>query len=382
MDGRFVPNISLGPAVVEACRRATRLPVDVHLMIESAERYLDAFVDAGASSVSVHVEALPHLQRALDHLRKRGVGGRGSRSTPRPRSARSRRSCPRSDFVLVMSVNPGFAGQKLLPASLDKIRRLREAIRARGLAARIQVDGGVHLGNIRTVVEAGRRDVVAGAAAFAGGTRRPPSGALIEAAGCIRVKVVVTGAAGFIGSHVAESLVAGRARGRRASTASPTTTRAPIKEANLARAPRRAPGFRLVEARLQEADLAPLLDGAAHVYHLAAQAGVRASWGREFAHYTDHNVLATQRLLEAALRARAARRSSTPRRPPSTATPRASRCERTGRASPSPPTASPSSRPSTSPSSTSATTACPRSACASSPSTARASGPTWPSTAS
>jgi ribulose-phosphate 3-epimerase len=182
MDGRFVPNISLGPAVVEACRRATRLPIDVHLMIESAERYLDAFVDAGASSVSVHAEALPHLHRALDHLRKRGVGA-GVALNPSTPIGALEEILPEMDFVLVMSVNPGFAGQKLLPSSLDKIRRLRAAVRARGLSARIQVDGGVHLGNIRAVVEAGADTIVAGAAAFAGGDPAAAVRALIAAAG-------------------------------------------------------------------------------------------------------------------------------------------------------------------------------------------------------
>jgi len=182
MDGRFVPNITLGPAVVEACRRATTLPVDVHLMIESAERYLDAFVDAGASSVSVHVEALPHLQRAVDHLRKRGVRP-GVALNPSTPLASLEEILPEVDFVLVMSVNPGFSFQKLLPSSLDKIRRLREAVRARGLSARIQVDGGVHLGNIRSVVEAGTDIVVAGAAAFAGGDPESAVRALLEAAG-------------------------------------------------------------------------------------------------------------------------------------------------------------------------------------------------------
>jgi ribulose-phosphate 3-epimerase len=182
MDGRFVPNISLGPAVVEACRRATRLPIDVHLMIESAERHLDAFVDAGASSVSVHVEALPHLQRALDHLRKRGVGA-GVALNPSTPIGALEEILPEVDFVLVMSVNPGFAGQKLLPSSLDKTRRLREAVRARRLPARIQVDGGVHLGNIRAVVEAGADTIVVGAAAFAGGDPAAAVRALIAAAG-------------------------------------------------------------------------------------------------------------------------------------------------------------------------------------------------------
>jgi len=181
MDGRFVPNISLGPAVVEACRRATRLPIDVHLMIENAERYLDAFVDAGAASVGVHVEALPHLQRALDHLRQRGASA-GVALDPSTPIGDLEEILPEADFVLVMSVNPGFAGQKFLPSSLDKIRRLREAVRARGLSARIQVDGGVHLGNIRAVVEAGADTIVAGAAAFAGGDPAAAVRALIEAA--------------------------------------------------------------------------------------------------------------------------------------------------------------------------------------------------------
>jgi ribulose-phosphate 3-epimerase len=181
MDGRYVPNISLGPAVVEACRRATRLPVDAHLMVERAELYLDAFVDAGASSVSVHLEAVPHLQRALDHLRRRGARA-GVALNPSTPIGALEEILPEADFVLVLSVNPGFAGQTFLPPSLDKIRRLREAIRARGLVTRIQVDGGVHAGNIRTVVEAGAEIVVAGAAAFAGGDPEAAVRALVEAA--------------------------------------------------------------------------------------------------------------------------------------------------------------------------------------------------------
>ena len=182
MDGRFVPNISLGPAVVEACRRATRLPVDVHLMIESAERYLDAFADAGASSISVHVEALPHLQRAASHLRQRGVRP-GVVLNPSTPIGALEEILPEVDFVLVMSVNPGFAGQTFLPASLDKIRRLRQAIRSRGLNVSIQVDGGVHAGNLRSVVEAGAEILVVGAAAFAGGDPERSVRALVEAAG-------------------------------------------------------------------------------------------------------------------------------------------------------------------------------------------------------
>jgi ribulose-phosphate 3-epimerase len=182
MDGRFVPNISLGPAVVEACRRATRLPIDVHLMIESAERYLDAFADAGASSISVHVEALPHLQRAVQHLRGRGVRP-GVALNPSTPIGSLEEILPEIDFVLVMSVNPGFAGQEFLPPTLDKIRRLRAAVRSRGLPTRIQVDGGIHAGNLRTVVEAGAEILVVGSAAFAGGDPEKAVRALAEAAG-------------------------------------------------------------------------------------------------------------------------------------------------------------------------------------------------------
>jgi ribulose-phosphate 3-epimerase len=182
MDGRFVPNITLGPAVVEACRRATSLPVDVHLMIESAERYLDVFVDAGASSVSVHVEALPHLQRAVEHLRQRGARAGVALNPSTPIGALDE-ILPEVDFVLVMSVNPGFAGQKFLPSSLEKIRRLRDTLRSRGLPARIQVDGGVGTGNIHAVVEAGAEIVVTGAAAFAGADPESAVRRLLEAAG-------------------------------------------------------------------------------------------------------------------------------------------------------------------------------------------------------
>lgn len=181
MDGRFVPNITLGPVVVEACRRATRLPVDVHLMIESAERYLDAFVDAGASSVSVHVEALPHLQRAIDHLRRRGARP-GVALNPSTPVGALEEILPELDFVLVMSVNPGFAGQTFLPSALEKIRRLRAEIARRSLGTRIQVDGGVHPGNIREVVDAGAEIVVVGTSAFSGGDPEAAARALVEAA--------------------------------------------------------------------------------------------------------------------------------------------------------------------------------------------------------
>jgi len=181
MDGRFVPNISMGPVVVEACRRVTQLPIDAHLMIENAEKYLDAFVDAGATSVSVHVEALTHLQRAVAHLRERGVSPGVALNPATPIGVLSE-ILPEVDYVLVMSVNPGFSYQKLLPPTFDKLRRLKDEIRTRALRVRLQVDGGVNGANIRSVVEAGAEIVVVGAAAFAAGDPEQAVRGLIGAA--------------------------------------------------------------------------------------------------------------------------------------------------------------------------------------------------------
>ena len=132
MDGQFVPNLTLGPAVVEAVRRVTELPIDVHLMVERADRHLDAFVDAGASWLSVHVEAVPHLQRAVAQLSKRGVEAGVVLNPSTPLSALEE-ILPEVDYVLLMSVNPGFSGQAFIPSTLDKLQRLREIIADRGL---------------------------------------------------------------------------------------------------------------------------------------------------------------------------------------------------------------------------------------------------------
>jgi ribulose-phosphate 3-epimerase len=181
MDGQFVPNLTLGPAVVRAVRRATELPIDVHLMVERAERHLDAFIEAGASSLHVHVEAVTHLQRAVAMLKERGMDA-GVVLNPSSPLALVEEILPEVDRVLLMTVNPGFSFQKFLPSSLDKVRRLHETIRARDLRARIQVDGGITTANIRTIVEAGAEIIVAGAAAF---SDDPESSSrnLIEAAG-------------------------------------------------------------------------------------------------------------------------------------------------------------------------------------------------------
>ena len=180
MDGQFVPNLTLGPAVVKAVRRASSLPVDVHLMVERGERYIDAFVDAGASSVSVHVEAVPHLQRAVAQIGERGAEAGVVLNPSTPLSALEE-ILPEVDRVLLMTVNPGFSGQVFLPSSLDKIRRLRETITARGLEVRVQIDGGVTGDNVRTIADAGAEIIVAGVAAFGDGDPEGAARRLVEA---------------------------------------------------------------------------------------------------------------------------------------------------------------------------------------------------------
>jgi ribulose-phosphate 3-epimerase len=182
MDGHFVPNITLGPPIVASLHKATPLPLDVHLMIENADRYLQAFVDAGAAWISLHQEAVPHLQRQVAFLRERGVRA-GVALNPATPLATLDEVLPELDYVLVMSVNPGFGGQKFIPAALDKVRRLRRIIQDRGLKAQIEVDGGVDLGNIRSLVEAGAEVLVAGSAVFGHGDPESAARRLIEAAG-------------------------------------------------------------------------------------------------------------------------------------------------------------------------------------------------------
>lgn len=181
MDGHFVPNLTLGPAVVRAVRRATQLPIDVHLMVDRAERYIDPFIDAGATSLHVHVEAVIHLQRAVASLAERGIAA-GVALNPATPLSLLEEILPEVDRVLLMTVNPGFSGQQFLPRSLDKIRRLHATVQARALRARIQVDGGITTGNIHTVVEAGAEIIVAGMAAFSGDPESS-SRKLIEAGG-------------------------------------------------------------------------------------------------------------------------------------------------------------------------------------------------------
>jgi ribulose-phosphate 3-epimerase len=179
MDGHFVPNLTLGPAVVRAVRRATTLPIDVHLMIEEPDRFLDPFIESGASWISIHVETTPHLQRTIAHLRARGVRP-GVVLNPSTPLTSLEEILDEVDYVLLMSVNPGFGGQTFLPASLDKVRRLRRIVQERGLRVQIEVDGGVDLQNARALVEAGAELLVAGSAVFGGGDTEAAARRLVE----------------------------------------------------------------------------------------------------------------------------------------------------------------------------------------------------------
>ena len=166
MDGRFVPNISVGPLGVEAARRAAPdMVLDVHLMIADPDRYIDAFADAGADILTVHVEAPRHIHRTLQRIRGRGLGVGLTLNPGTPLSA-VEGLLPEVDMVLVMSVNPGFGGQKFIPASLERIRRLREMIETGGLSALIEVDGGVTPDNAAEIRAAGAEVLVAGSAVF------------------------------------------------------------------------------------------------------------------------------------------------------------------------------------------------------------------------
>jgi ribulose-phosphate 3-epimerase len=165
MDGHFVPNITMGPLVVQAVRRVTSLPIDVHLMITDPDRYFQAFIDAGASMTSVHAEVLPHLQRTLTAIRQAGAKAGVVLNPSTPISAIEEVVLD-VDFVLVMSVNPGFGGQTFLARSLDKIRRLRRLLDEAGNPAPIEVDGGIDISTAPAVVEAGAAILVAGQAIF------------------------------------------------------------------------------------------------------------------------------------------------------------------------------------------------------------------------
>jgi ribulose-phosphate 3-epimerase len=181
MDGQFVPNITIGLPVVKSIRKFTDLTIDCHLMIEEPNRYAVKFVEAGANMVSVHVEADVHLQRTLVAIREAG-GKSGIAINPATPLVSLEEALPYADFVLLMSVNPGFGGQGFIPTSLDKLERLRDMIQRRGLDTKIEIDGGIDAGNIAKIVEAGAEIIVAGSAVFGGGQPAAAVAELIEKA--------------------------------------------------------------------------------------------------------------------------------------------------------------------------------------------------------
>lgn len=165
MDGHFVPNLTIGPAVIEAARAATRLPLDVHLMIESPDTFIERYAEAGADRIAVHVEACPHLHRTLAHVREAGARA-GVALNPATPATTIEPILGDVDQVLVMTVNPGFGGQKFIESVLPKISQIRGWIDERRLAVELEVDGGVGPGTIGWVARAGATAFVAGSAIF------------------------------------------------------------------------------------------------------------------------------------------------------------------------------------------------------------------------
>ena len=181
MDGHFVPNITLGPPVVKSIRKVTKLPLDCHLMIENADRFIPMFADAGANWIGVHYEACPHLHRTIELIREHGMEP-GVVINPATRVDVLLDILPLLHHVLVMSVNPGFGGQKFIPFSLEKLSHLRTLRKERDLNFLIEVDGGVAHETIASVVQAGAELLVAGSAVFSGGDPVENGRGLLEAA--------------------------------------------------------------------------------------------------------------------------------------------------------------------------------------------------------
>ncbi|HUK87353.1 MAG TPA: ribulose-phosphate 3-epimerase [Terriglobales bacterium] len=181
MDGHFVPNITIGPPVVASLRKATQVPLDCHLMIENPDQYIPAFAEAGADWISVHQEACIHLHRTLELVRSHGakVGVVLNPATPVETLSEV---LPIVDYVLVMSVNPGFGGQKFIPATLEKMRQLAAQRQARRLDFRIEVDGGIALDTVGDAVRAGAEVLVAGNAIFGKGDAKSNAQKLLKAA--------------------------------------------------------------------------------------------------------------------------------------------------------------------------------------------------------
>ena len=167
MDGHFVPNLTVGPPIVEALRKVTRLPLDVHLMITNADCYIAEFAEAGATYLTVHVEACPHLHRTVQSIKERGVKA-GVTLNPATSLGTVEEILPDADLLLIMSVNPGFGGQHFIESVLPKIQRARDLIDRTGSHALLEVDGGVKVENAGSIVQAGADILVAGSAIFCG----------------------------------------------------------------------------------------------------------------------------------------------------------------------------------------------------------------------
>ena len=165
MDGHFVPNITMGPFIVEACKRATKLPLDVHLMIEKPERHLEAFAKAGASVLTVHVEACPHLHRTLQQIKSLGCIA-GVALNPGTPSGALEAVLTEADLVLVMSVNPGYSGQKFIPEAVARVRDIRGRLDALGSSAWLEVDGGIDADTLPKMKKAGATVFVSATAVF------------------------------------------------------------------------------------------------------------------------------------------------------------------------------------------------------------------------
>lgn len=165
MDGHFVPNITIGAPVVASLRSWTHLPLDVHLMIEQPERYISRFADSGADIITVHVEACPHLHRAIQVIKELGVKA-GVALNPVSSLSMVDEIMPQVDLILIMSVNPGFGGQAFIPETLEKISRLRRMLDSRKVDAELEVDGGITINNASSIVKAGGRVLVVGTSVF------------------------------------------------------------------------------------------------------------------------------------------------------------------------------------------------------------------------
>ncbi len=179
MDGHFVPNLTVGPMVMAAVRRVTQLPVECHLMIADPDRYLEQFVAAGADMVSVHAEAARHLHRTIRRIKDLGAKGGVALNPSTPVSVLEE-ILPVADFVVLMSVNPGFGGQELIPSVLRKARKLRDWVDTQGYSVRIEIDGGVTSANLLSVVATGVDIIVAGAAVFASDDPRAATEAIVR----------------------------------------------------------------------------------------------------------------------------------------------------------------------------------------------------------